>query len=185
MINTRLLSAVEKQKEAAREGDRKRDGNLSSTRQGVWVSVCLCVCVCSAVMTLCLWAPTEYVYLPQQRRAKNGRCITATHTHTMCIFFLFLSFALIASLLHSPFHTHTHTHTDTHTQTHTQSLAWFHITYSSLAYRKGSFFPFHSSLIFPPTCVAICPLMMQLEQHCQLPASDRERERERERERGV
>lgn len=124
MINTHVFSAAEKQKEG--EGDGKRDENLSYMRHGVCVRVCLCMHVCLAVMTLCLWAPTEYVYPPQQHRAKiDDASLTRTHTHTHLVQFLFfLSFALIASLLHSPFHT--------------RSLAPVHITYSSLTH---SFLP--------------------------------------------
>lgn len=80
------------------------------------------------------------------------------------------------SFVHCLPHTHSHAYTNTQTHIHERRSPLPFVTYSTLAYRKGSFFPFHSSLIFPPTCVAICLLMMQLEQHCQLPASDRERE---------
>lgn len=151
-----------RRKEKEREGDRKRDGNLSYTRQGMWACVWVhTVCVCLTVMTLCLWAPTEYVYLPQQHWTKIN---DASLPHTPCVFYLFP--LLCSNCLHSAFSL-SHMCTD--------ALSPLHIIYSNLTYREGSFFLLHSSLIFPPTCVAICLLMMQLEHHCQLPASDRER----------
>lgn len=80
----------------------------------VFVSVFARMGVCLTVMTLCLWA----VYLPQQHKAKmddaslTHSCV-CPHTDTLhhVSFILFLSFALITSLLYSPFHTCIHIHT--------------------------------------------------------------------------
>lgn len=128
------------------------------------VRVCLCMHVCLAVMTLCLWAPTEYVYLPQQHRAKIDDASltrTRTHTHTPCAVSLF---PLLCSNCLPPAFSISHTLPCSSPYYLLQS----HTLFSSY------FTPFS---IFPPTCVAICLLMMQLEHQCQLPASDGERER--------
>lgn len=126
------------------------------------VRVCLCMHVCLAVMTLCLWAPTEYVYLPQQHRAKiDDASLTRTHTHTPCAVSLF---PLLCSNCLPPAFSISHTLPCSSPYYLLQS----HTLFSSY------FTPFS---IFPPTCVAICLLMMQLEHQCQLPASDGERER--------
>lgn len=130
-------------------------------RHGVCVRVCLCMRVCLAVMTLCLWAPTEYVYLPQQHRAKiDDASLTRAHTHTPCAVSLF---PLLCSNCLPPAFSISHTLPCSSPYYLLQS----HTLFSSY------FTPFS---IFPPTCVAICLLMMQLEHQCQLPASDGERE---------
>lgn len=84
----------------------------------VCVCVCVSICVCLAVMTLCLWAPTEYVYLQQQHRAKiddaslphaRTHMRARTHTHLTDVL-LSLSSAVLASLFQQHVQTHTQTH---------------------------------------------------------------------------
>lgn len=100
---------------------------------------------------------------PTAAPGKNRRCITDTHahTHTPCAVSLF---PLLCSNCLPPAFSISHTLPCSSPYYLLQS----HTLFSSY------FTPFS---IFPPTCVAICLLMMQLEHQCQLPASDGERER--------